>query len=92
MMSDTPRSDSEILQNATCPSGSKLVYANFARQLERELAQAEAALEQLRVAISSLATELKPPVAMCYDEKNYLRLELSYRLRELVSTAAREGK
>ena len=44
-MSDTPRTDAEI-RDSLC-NGSPIVYADFARQLERELTQAEEELNEL---------------------------------------------
>ena len=41
-------------------------------------------MTELEREILALAEEIKPPVAMCYDDKNHFKLELSYRLRELV--------
>lgn len=46
-MSDTPRTDAEILQNVIVPSGSPVVWASVARQLERELAAAQAKIDAL---------------------------------------------
>lgn len=54
MSTDTPRTDSEALWPACNDDSDKrdpaglYVYADFARQLERELAQARAECEQLR--------------------------------------------
>jgi hypothetical protein len=41
-------------------------------------------MTELEQKILAIAEEIKPPFAMCYDGKNYFKLELSYRLRELV--------
>jgi hypothetical protein len=50
--SDTPRTDANVAKHRLCRlSGNDLVYADFARQLERELtaARAEVQLKNLRL-------------------------------------------
>lgn len=48
-MSDTPRTDANVKRNSlTQICGNDLIYANFARQLERELAHAQKENEELR--------------------------------------------
>jgi hypothetical protein len=47
-MSDTPRTDANVKKHKLCQlSGNDLVYANFPRQLERELTAARAEIDEI---------------------------------------------
>ena len=59
----------------------EVLRADLYAALKREEAVKEAN-EALKQRIRNIADQIKPPFAMCYDDKNYFKLELSYELNE----------
>lgn len=60
-MSDTPRTDAEVVEDDNGLSGYvDVVDADFARQLERELAEANSIIRKLRDGAKNTATIIPP--------------------------------
>ena len=49
-------------------------------------------LAAVREKVLAISDKIKPAFAMCYDEKNYAKLELSYTLREIFEEATRVAR
>jgi hypothetical protein len=69
-MSDTPRTDAEVIQFGDGPA--KYVYASFANKLEREILQLDVAIYNLKIGVASLqeAVDLLIEERDAYHDEN----------------------
>jgi soluble cytochrome b562 len=68
-------------------TGDGIDWVNYSdyQALRAHAAAVTAERDAMREAILTLAKEITPQAAMCYDDKNQLKLELSYRLKEVAT-------
>jgi hypothetical protein len=81
-MSDTPRTDAIYKESSHCFQNQEMVFASFARQLERELAEAKNDAERLLFLMNQSGD---------FYCRGY-GYQMTGKLREYIDAAMKEGK